>query len=168
MIGNKKIRKRGFTLVELLVSVSLFAVTVTAASSLFSAAAKVQRRSLETQKVLDNGRYVLEIIAKGVRMSTPSSNGTLLTSLAITHATKGAVTYALSSGQVTENGTAISSSNVLVDRLYFNVSGVGTGDTLQPRVTIVLRVKSLSSIAPMYGVEANFQTTISQRNLDSP
>ncbi len=186
MIGNKITKnKRGFTLVELLVSVALFAITVSAASSLFSAAAKAQRRSFENQKVLENGRYVLETIAKAVRMGeikTVTSGNTLQ----ICHPTKGdtdestcntsttgykLITYDLNLNRVRENTTDISSSNVLIDRLYFNVSGVDADpqnkDTIQPRATIILRVKSLGSIAFMYSVEVNFQTTISQRNLDS-
>ncbi len=162
---------KGFTLIELLVSVAIFSLVVAAASSLFSAAAKAQRRSLENQKVLDNGRYVLETISKAIRMSEiQTSDGSLLPSLEIDHATKGTVTYALSSGQVTENGTAISSANVTVDKLYFTVSGVGTSppdDVKQPKVTIILKVKSKDAVAPMYRVEVYFQTTISQRNLDT-
>ena len=160
---------KGFTLMELLVSIFVFALVVAAASNLFSAAAQAQRRSIENQKVLDSARYVLETIAKAVRMSIiQSSDGTFLTSLQINHATKGVVTYALSGGQVTENSTAISSSNVTVDNLYFTVKGVGTTDSLQPRVTIILKIRSTDAIAPMYRASANFQTTVSQRNLDLP
>ncbi len=160
---------KGFTLTELLVSIAVFSLVVAAASGLFSAAAKAQRRSLENQKVLDNGRYVLETISKAIRMSEiQTSDGSLLPSLEIEHATKGTVTYALSSGQVTESGTAISSTNVTVEKLYFTVSGVGTSaPNKQPRVTIILKVKSKDTIAPMYRVEVYFQTTISQRNLDT-
>ncbi len=183
MIGNKITKNNlGFTLVELLVSVALFAITIAAASSLFSTAAKAQRRSFENQKVLDNGRYVLETIGKAVRMGeikTVASGNTLQ----ICHPVKGntdeatcktsttgykLITYALSSNRVQENSTNISSLNVAVDRLYFNVAGVGTGDTNQPRVTMLLRVKSTTAISSIYQVEANFQTTLSQRNLDTP
>ena len=161
---------------ELLVAVALFAITVAAASGLFSAAAKAQRRSLETQKVLSNGRHVLETIGKAIRMSEiQTSDGANQTSLVISHATKGTVTYTLvtvdSDKQVQEAAATtdyISSTNVTVDKLYFTVSGVGTtAPNTQPRVTIVLKVKSKSTVGSMYQVEVNFQTTVSQRNLDT-
>lgn len=181
MIGNKKENNKGFTLTELLVAITLFVVAVASASDLFSSASRAQRKSVETQKVLDNGRYVLEAVAKTLRMGeikTETSGATLQ----ICHPTKGdtseetcrtgatgykLVTYALSSGQVTENGVTISSSNVTVEKMYFEVSGVGAGGT-QPRVTMVLKVKSNSSVGSMYQVSLNLQTTLSQRNLDTP
>ncbi len=181
MIGNKEIKNKGFTLTELLVSVTVFAIAVAAASSLFSAAARAQRKSIETQKVLDNGRYILESVGKTLRMGeikTATSGSTLQAC----HPTKGVtdelncrtaatgyklVTYALSSNVVTEDGVAISSSNVKVNNLYFNITGVGAGGT-QPRVTVVMNIRSLDSTGPMYQVSLDLQTTLSQRNLDTP
>ncbi|PIQ92016.1 MAG: hypothetical protein COV69_03855 [Parcubacteria group bacterium CG11_big_fil_rev_8_21_14_0_20_39_14] len=173
--NNRTIKNKGFTLVELLVSVALFGLTVAAASGLFSAALKAQRRSLETQKVLDNGRYVMETVAKALRMSEiVTSNGVQLLSLNVkNHAIKGTIIYTLENNRVKEDSSTkgadyISSSNVKVEKLYFDVSGVGTADNTQPRVTTVLKVKSLDSVGSMYQVELNFQTTVSQRNLDLP
>lgn len=178
MIGKVK-KNKGFTLIELLVSVALFSITVASASSLFAAAARTQRKSLETQKVLDAGRYVMETIAKGVRMSQianpPVECGATnpYTCLQITnHATKGTVTYSLGTNRVQEasslTGTGyLSPANVKIERFNFYIAGVGTSDNIQPRVTIVMRAKSIDAIGSMYKAEVDFETTISQRNLDT-
>ena len=179
MTGNRK--EKGFTLTELLVAMTLFVVAVASASDLFASASRAQRKSVETQKVLDNGRYVLEAVAKTLRMGVIKTE-TSGTTLQICHPTKGTadeslcqtgatgyklVTYAISSGQVTEDGVAISSSNISIDKLYFNISGVGAGGA-QPRVTIILKAKSKDTIGSLYQVSVDLETTLSQRNLDTP
>lgn len=186
MTGNSKEKNKGFTLTELLVAMTLFVVAVASASDLFASASRAQRKSIETQKVLDNGRYVLESVAKTLRMGIIKTADGGGVTLQICHPTKGVadestcqtgatgyklVTYALSSGQVTETdesgaSVTISSSNVKVDRLFFNISGVGAGGT-QPRVTILLKVKSKDTIGSFYQASVDLETTLSQRNLDT-
>lgn len=62
-------------------------------------------------------------------------------------------------------GVAITSSRVLVDSLVFNVSGDSYG-TAQPKITILIDMKSNNSRRLNQIPSMIFQTTISQRNLN--
>jgi prepilin-type N-terminal cleavage/methylation domain-containing protein len=58
---------KGFTLVEMLIAISIFAVVATLASSLFSTFANNQKRTKVSQELLNNAQYVLEIISREVK-----------------------------------------------------------------------------------------------------
>lgn len=57
----------GFTLVEMLVAISIFAVVATLAASLFSTFANNQNKTKVSQELLNNSQYVLEIISREVK-----------------------------------------------------------------------------------------------------
>ncbi len=59
--------KTGFTLVEMLIAISIFAVVATLASSLFSTFANNQKRIKVSQELLNNAQYALEIISREVK-----------------------------------------------------------------------------------------------------
>ena len=169
-------RQGGFTLVELMVAIAVFATVVTVVSSIFVSSVGSQRKNINNQDVLDNARFVLEIMGRAIRQSCIvnaegvskqtciiSPDGTSQ-SLNIIHPTKGVVAYTLESNQIKENGKSISSSNVLVQGLNFVVKGNGSGDNLQPKVTISISLKN-SQGAPGTESTANLQTTVTPRNL---
>jgi len=155
----------GFTLVELLVAMAVFSVTVVTVSSIFVGSINAQRKNINTQEVLDNGRFILENIGRAIRQSdivTVDGSGASLTMI---HPTKGTIAYTLSeANQVTENDVALSANSVFVERLNFVIYGNGTTDQIQPRVTISL---SLRNILQKIGSDANInlQTTVTPRNL---
>lgn len=59
--------KKGFTLVEMLIAVSIFSVVATLAASLFSTFANNQKRTKVSQELLNNAQYALEIISREVK-----------------------------------------------------------------------------------------------------
>lgn len=78
MIGGKKLRMRnaecgmhcarvGFTLVEVLVALSLFAVVVTIATDLFLSFQRTSRKTQNLELVVTNARLVTERIARELR-----------------------------------------------------------------------------------------------------
>jgi prepilin-type N-terminal cleavage/methylation domain-containing protein len=155
----------GFTLIELLVAVAVFSSMIIVVSSIFISSVGSQRKNIGQEDILDNARFVLENIGRSVRQSSivsPAISGSG-TSITINHPTKGNVVYDLSNHQVIENGIALSSSNVYVSRLNFEVSGNSIVDSTQPRVTISI---SLRNTAPQANEQSyiNLQTTISPRN----
>jgi prepilin-type N-terminal cleavage/methylation domain-containing protein len=62
-------RQKGFTLVELLVAVAVFSLTVAAASGIFISALQTQRKSLASQQILDQTSYSLEYMGRALRMA---------------------------------------------------------------------------------------------------
>ena len=165
-------KSEGFTLIELIVAMAVFSTVITIVSSIFVSTVGSQRKNVNQQEVLENARYVLEIMGRAIRQSnvqTPNTPSGGSSSLIITHPIKGSITYQLDNGQIKETSggitDALTSSDVLVEKLSFIVQGKGVGDSTQPRVTIII---SLSNVQP--GVNANsikLQTTITPRNLDS-
>lgn len=164
--------RAGFTLVELIVAIAVFATVVTLVSSIFVSSVGSQRKNMNNQDVLDNGRYVLETMGRAIRQSTiVTSDGTIsgAAGLTINHPTKGlAVRYFLEGGQVKEtsggNTTTLSSSNVSVQGLTFVVQGNGSTDNTQPRVVISLSLKNSQGLSATENV-INLQTTVTPRNL---
>jgi len=65
MIGVKK----GFTLIEVIVSVSLFVVIILSVTSIFKLAIDGQRSAIATQNVQESLKFFLEVTAKEIRMA---------------------------------------------------------------------------------------------------
>ena len=73
----KKIIKnnKGVTLVELLVSLSLFTVLVLSSMGIFMMVVEGQRSAIATQELQNNLRYIFEVISKEVRMARGDHDG---------------------------------------------------------------------------------------------
>ena len=165
--------KKGFTLVELIVAVFIFSVLVALAGGSFISALSLQRRALNIKKVEENGRFILELMAREIRVANPIATGdnscpaSGTSILAFTHPVNGAIEYSLSGNQVHRrvNGvdSIISSPDVEASRLIFCISGNTTGDDRQPRVSIILGLKTPGSAADVAFLD--LETSVSQRVL---
>lgn len=67
MTGNKR---SGFTLIELLVVAAIFSVAFLIATSVFVSVQRGQRAIANRQRIVADGRYVLEAMARTVRLGT--------------------------------------------------------------------------------------------------
>ncbi|MFA6252932.1 MAG: prepilin-type N-terminal cleavage/methylation domain-containing protein [Patescibacteria group bacterium] len=65
--NNVTVSRTGFSLVEMLIAVSIFSVIATIASSMFSTFANNQKRTQSSQVLLNNAQYVLEIISREIK-----------------------------------------------------------------------------------------------------
>lgn len=70
-----KTKQSGFTLVEALVSVAIFAVVVSMAAVLFLAVSNAQRKATNQEKIMREVRQTMESLSRLVRMSTVVSGG---------------------------------------------------------------------------------------------
>jgi prepilin-type N-terminal cleavage/methylation domain-containing protein len=192
---NVKMMGRGLTLIEMLVAVTMFAITIGAISGIFISGIRTQRRVLATQELLDQTSYVLEYTGRALRMAKKqtaelvaahpeladclSLNG--LNYEPITDGIKfidhndNCTEFYLGGGQIKKgvwNDSLgvweigdLTSSALQVNFLRFNLSGESQTDILQPRVTISLDVSGRETGA-MGRPKMQIQTSISQRNLD--
>ena len=64
--GNSKL---GFSLIEVIISVSLFSVMILSATSIFKMVIDSQRSALATQNVQESLKFFLEVTAKEMRMA---------------------------------------------------------------------------------------------------
>ena len=171
--------KNGFSLMELVVAVFIFSVLVAIAGGSFVSALSLQRRALNIKRVEENGRFILELMAREIRVANPintgnsSCPGSGTSILAFTHPVNGAIEYflsgSLSGSQVHRrvNGvdSIISNPDVEVSRFIFCISGNTVGDDQQPRVTVVLGLKTPGASVDVTAI--NLQTTVSQRVLNN-
>jgi len=166
---NKKVnfkyakKRAGFTLIELLVGLTIFSLTITAATGLFITAFRNQRKSIAIQNVQDNGRYLLGFLSKEIRMGKITSSDGETFNLSISHPVNGDISYSFSNNHIMRNGEIIDSDEVNVSGRFF-IDGRGA-DIEQPQVAIALEVETTGQKIEEHA-KMNLQTTLSQRELD--
>ena len=156
--------RQGFTLVELIVAVAIFSVVVTIIIGAFSMAIKAQKRVILLQDIQENAKSILEFMAKELRMSVISNtNDGLSTELDFTRNTSdgASVVYLFQNGQLLRNGKAMNSPNVNMTGSFY-IQGVESGDKIQPRMTILLKLNDVTDS----GIVIETQSTLCQRLLD--
>ena len=168
---------KGFTLIEVIVSVFAFALIVVAISGLFITGLRNQRRSLAYQQLLDQTSYIAEYMGRFLRMAQKDTGGLCIvanSNYAVTRAGLGikfknykdeCQEFFLEGGQIKEykagNTLPITADNLQVNNFNIAPYGWDQTDDLQPKVTLFLEVEHKKE-----GVKVKVQTTISQRNLD--
>lgn len=166
----------GFTLVELLVAVFVFSIIIVLVGSMFVSALDLQRRAFNLQQAQESSSFVLETMLKEIRVSDIKSpdSGCSTSLTIINNPDFGEITYHLGGSAndqlwrtaTVPTGTSdvpISSNTVQFSGLNFCVSGVATGDDLQPRVTLIASVKSANTKEQ---ATIDIQTTLSPRQLN--
>lgn len=168
----KRTLKQGFTLVEMLVAIAIFATIMTLAASVFIRALTLQRYAFNLQTAQENANFELEFMAKEIRTSTVASlpNSACLVAtdptLTIVNQAGETIVYGSSGNNLTRtvNGTStiMNSNTVQFTKVGFCVRGAATGDLRQPQITIVAQVKT-----PNLQQQAvvDVQTTLSLRTI---
>jgi len=194
LLEKESYSNKGESLIEMLVAVTIFAITIGAISGIFISAVRTQRRVLATQELLDQTSYVMEYMGRALRMAKKDLTGTCLSSPGYNYeAAFGVIkfidyndictTYILQDGRInkiTPNNPEcpvtlppappscpLTSDKLTVNSFQINLSGAAQppADYLQPRVTIFLDVESKRSV-PGSPPKIQIQTSISQRNVD--
>lgn len=181
--SKKNKKEAGFTLVEMLVSVAVFSVIVSILSNSFVWGIQSQRYSLARQEILNELNYTMERVSRSLVMAKKDdiAGNNCLAGNKINYEFSGGCLgfkdssgvcrdYCLDNGVLKEyeNGVFfgnLTSSNVNISNFKVNLSGVGQGDDLQPRVTIMLEAESAIA-GSADNVKLKLQTTISQRDPD--
>jgi prepilin-type N-terminal cleavage/methylation domain-containing protein len=173
--------KKGFTLVELLVAILLFSLTIGGAVSMAVSLINREKNALAAQNLANNGSYFLEYSSRFLRMAQKDDGGCITASK--NYSSTGSSIrfldyenycreFLLDGNQIKEKvstddtsanfgtATAITSQETKVNALTFTVNGDGADS--QPRVTISLSLQDLN----LPEVTMEVETTISQRNLN--
>lgn len=194
---NKKSREQGLTLIELLVSITMLGLTMTAVVSIFTSTIKGQNRSLASQQLMSQTSYVLEYMSRSIRMAKKDNNngdctGTAYLNYVKTESGNGIrfLDYRdkchefrlnTSTSQLQERkstdyasssfGSWFDVTSDQVEVLSFNIGPDDSwdqDDNEQPRVTLYFDIRGKAA-----GLETKdqprikIQTAVSQRNLDS-
>ncbi len=152
MIHNSKFNDRGFTLLELLLAISLLSLVVTITVGIFVSGSKSQRKIIELSVAQREGGYLMETVSRELRMATainPSQKNNNDSDIEFTNYDGVLTIYcrSLEDGTCNSGGdyfsrntNRISSSDAIIEDLKFYVSE--TFVETQPLVTIVMKIKS--------------------------
>ncbi len=171
---NYKNKSRGFSLIEVLVASTIFALLISIVTGIFLGVVAAQRKTVAVRTLQDSVRYAIEAMSRDVR----TGHGFSLYSqseLRFTSTIGGGirrVSYRLN-GNILEKGvfsgsdyvfSALTAGNLMVDYLNFYLSGEPPGDRRQPRITVTLGATAGQGVQE---TKVNIQTTLSQRELQS-
>ncbi|MFA5047495.1 MAG: prepilin-type N-terminal cleavage/methylation domain-containing protein [Patescibacteria group bacterium] len=167
--------RRGFTLMEMIIAAGLFAILSVVVSGIFMAANNLQQQAVSSERLQNDGRYILDKIAKEVRgrevnLVYPSDNPTSTLSFK-SDEFNDVVTFFYDSNSVWYdiNGdfATLNSDDVeVIDLKFFTYptkdpfSYVSPAD-IQPRVTVFLKMRN--KLQNKYQKEIFLQTTISSK-----
>ena len=158
---------KGFTLLEMIVSLWVFSTVMLISTSAFLSLISVERRAAALVNIQDNLRFALEVMAKEIRTGTNYSSLSPFTSFSFTNAKGENVTYQLdTANNLIEKSTGggaflpLTSSQIAVNHLRFDVTTTG-----QPWVTITMKATAQLQTTIL---EFNLQTTVSQRKIAAP
>ncbi len=169
-------QKSGFTLLETMVAMSIFAVIVSLTTNGFIRSLRTQRQAAAFAYVNDNLSTVIEQMAREVRTGSDICfNSTSCASdsiLSFVNANNQTVTYCLLNNAIERNvglgcaaGKEITGSKIYVSYLRFIIANNGNGDGYPPRVTVLIGARPTDQSAALFNV--NMQTTISSRIIGS-
>ena len=136
--------RQGYTLIELIVAVGLFALIMLLASGAYLVMIDINRRAQSITTGINNLSFALETMTRTIRTGTNySCNGIGDcvdggTSFSVRNSSGVMMNYTLSNGVITQNGVALIDQSITVSSLTFYVFGTVPSDTVQPRVTIVV------------------------------
>ena len=179
-------KNKGFTLIEMMVTVLIFSIIIGVTIGVFISAIRMQRYSLTYQQLLGQTSYAIEYMSRMIRMARKNTAG-------ICPGMDANMNYQVTDGEThikfvnyeeddcleffwdaTQKQLKVDrigytepllliSEDLEVSSLNFYLSGESDADLLQPRVTIFMKVQGRGS-GPQPKIE--IQTTVSQRNLD--
>jgi len=155
-------KRKGFTMVELLVSMSLFVIVISITSGVFIRSLRTQRISVALIAANSNVSLAIEQMAREMRtgQNFSVSGGS---EISFTNASGEAVVYRLANSAIERRiGTGdykkITASNVVIENLNFTLL---SDSSYSPRITITIGVSPAN--VSVSGIVINLQTTVSSR-----
>ncbi len=161
----------GFTLIEMMVAVSIFIVIITISLTSILNVSNIQKKTATFRAVNDNLNFAIEKMAREIRTGSDycAQSCSSPSSFNFTNSEGVVVEYLLANKkiEVSYDGgdfLPMTSSEVVVEKLLFVVRGDGP-DGLQPLVTII--ISGYAGEKKTIKSQLNIQTTVSQRSIDS-
>lgn len=194
-IKNQPNTSFGYSLIEILVSITIFSIAVAGPTGIFISSVRSQNRALSLRQTLDNVTYIIEYVSRALRMAKKEVGDplTCLPSYGLNYATT--TLRDLGAGPTTYSGLGIkfihrddSCREIFLDRADKRLKESRDGAAPLPLTSAALEVSFLGFRISGKGQDDNYQpritmvleiagdasglqktkiqTTISQRNLD--
>jgi prepilin-type N-terminal cleavage/methylation domain-containing protein len=131
---------RGYTLIELIVAVGLFAIVMTMAAGAYLVMIGANRQAQALSTGMNNIGFVMEEMARSIRTGTEYSSGCGVSSFTFKDQDGRLTTYTLSAGRIMKGSAPLTAPSVTVTRLRFCAIGTDPAptDTMQARVHIFI------------------------------
>lgn len=194
-INELKIRKEGFTLIEMLVVMSIFIVLIGVITGIFITGIKQQRNILAYQSVLDQTSYALEYMSRSLRLAKKElSAGTCLSQYGLNYEItdiqpgypglkfinvleyNDCQAFFVKDGQLKYQKDLdispsppplnLTSNKIRVTSLKFDLEGESQADDPPLQPRVTIFLEIGSETSPGQWQKIKIQTSISQRNLD--
>lgn len=173
---------KGFSLVEILISIAIFSVVMVTAAGALLTTIDANHKAQAIQSVMNNLNFALESMSRAIRVGDTyhcGDSGSLVGNQVPNDCASGSdffafrrsndnktVYYYLSGTQIFREvnaggALAISAPEITVENLKFYVQGADVGSQAQPRVTVV--IQGYAGATAKIQTPFDLQTTISQR-----
>ena len=181
-------KSAGFTLIEVLVSVSIFAIVMLVATGAVFSIVEANKKTHSLKSVMTNLNFALESMTRDMRVGSQYScdgggdcavtsgdtftyranrdingNGTSNDFVEYTLSDDNRIDRRVFDG-VDDGTSPITAEEIYIESMQFYVIGTGVGDGKQPKV--VITIKGYAGIGTTRS-DFNIQTTVSQRAIDS-
>lgn len=176
---TKELNQRGYTLIELIVSVAIFSIVMLIAGAAFLTLISLDRKARATNDLVTNLSYVVDSMERSIRTGTlytatsggncfsfTDANG-ILVSYRLSSGSQGQVEQRTGSSAACTTGTwiALTDPRVDVENLAFYSSGTVVGDSAQPQVIMVLRGR-IKPDTQTADIEFVIESSATQRLID--
>lgn len=174
------LNNRGVTLLELMVSVALFAITILMSTQIFQTVLEGQRQAVASQDMQESIRYVFERVSKEIRTAVKDETGVCNAAPGKIYRVAGGgseivflnykgqcIRYFLNNKRLSiqRNGGAIQNmtpANLVITRTLFQVTD--NSDYVQAKV--LMRLQMEISVKNQSTQKLNVQTLVSSRYYD--
>ena len=162
--------QRGFTLIEMIVSIGIFTIVLFIATSAFLSVVNADRRSYATRVAVDNLTVALEDMSRRIKTGTTYEYGSVENKFSFKDQDNTTSMYRLDSTtkkimRTVGAGAELPATpdDIEITNLSFEVGGVTGGDNEQPYVRIRITGKPTQG---MVDLPFTIQTMITQRAYD--
>jgi prepilin-type N-terminal cleavage/methylation domain-containing protein len=149
-------RSGGFTLIEMMVSVALFAIVVMISMTAILSIVDSTKKAQSLKSVMNNLNFALETMTRSIKTGEIIYFNNPQIFINVTDQNSIPLLYKLEDGAIKRNGIAITAPEVIVDSLMFYPAG-----SVQPSVVIVVQgtVKLSERVTSKFSI----QSTVTQR-----
>lgn len=178
---TKKVSEKGFSLVELLVSLAIFSIIMTTSIGTLLTLVDANRKARNLVAIINAFDFSLDSMSRTIRTGSEYHCADDVSSLpsGVQNCISGAAGIVVTNSAGTRVGfrftdnslerrveggdwVAMTSGDVSISEMKFYVRGTGTGDNEQPFVTIALRGETVSSDTSA-NTTFDIQTSLTQR-----
>ena len=154
--------QKGFTLIEMMVAVSIFAIVVTISMGAIFTIVDANKKAQSLKAVMNNLNFALETMTRTIKTGQISPSFVTGPSITVTDQSSKSITYTLNNKQIIRTvdsaSSAITAPEVEITNLNF-IRGYNTGT--QPSVVMV--IQGTAKLNERVSSDFNIQTTITQR-----